>query len=232
MVARNPDLHGMVPDKAGVALILLDVVNDLEWEGGEELREHVVPMADRIASLQQRARALGIPSIYVNDNYGRWQSDFRRLVDHCLEDGVRGRELVARLVPAADDYFVLKPKHSGFYSTTLDVLLRYLGAHTLVLTGVAGNICVLFTANDAYMRDYRVVVPSDCVASNTVEENAHALGQMSAVLGADVRPSTEIDLEALLREPGPTAASPPAGAVEAVEAVERRATPLDAPVRP
>jgi nicotinamidase-related amidase len=114
-----------------------------------------------------------------------------------LEDGVRGEEVARLLEPEEDDYFVLKPKHSGFYSTTLDTLLRYLGARVLIITGIATDICVLFTANDAYMRDFKLVVPSDCVAAEEPEESAHALEQMRRVLKADTRPSTEIDLEAL-----------------------------------
>jgi nicotinamidase-related amidase len=197
MPAKNPDLHGNVPDKSDVVLLLIDVVNDLEFEVGPQLLRHAVPMAERIADLKRRAKAAGIPAVYVNDNFGRWQSDLSKLIEHCLEDGVLGEPVVRRLRPEADDYFVLKPKHSGFYSTTLDTLLRYLGARTLVLTGVAGNICILFTANDAYMRDYHIAVPEDCVASNTEEENRYALGQMRKFLGADTTPSTELDLERL-----------------------------------
>lgn len=89
---------------------------------------------------------------------------------------------------------MLKPKHSGFFSTTLDVLLDYLSAETLVLTGVAGNICVLFTANDAYMRDYRLIVPADCVASETRRENRQALGIMHTLLKANITPSTRLRL--------------------------------------
>jgi hypothetical protein len=129
----------MVPDHSSVALLLLDVVNDLEFPGGERLIKHAVPMARRLARLQARARRMGIPIVYVNDNYGRWRSDFRWLTAHCRRAGTRGKPVVDLLAPAADDYFVLKPKHSGFFSTTLDVLLAYLGARTLVLTGVAGN---------------------------------------------------------------------------------------------
>jgi nicotinamidase-related amidase len=199
MPARNEDLHGMVPDKADVALVMLDVINDLEWEGGEQLLEHALAMGRRLAALKRRAKEAGIPVLYVNDNYGRWQSDFHRLVAHCLESGVRGKPLLEMLCPEEDDYFVLKPKHSGFYSTTLDVLLSYLGTRTLILTGIAGNICVLFTANDAYMRDFHLVVPADCVASNDPEENRHALRQMETVLKADITPSTELDLAALKR---------------------------------
>jgi nicotinamidase-related amidase len=209
MPARNEDLHGMVPDKSDVALLLLDVINDLEWEGGERLLEHVLPMAQRLAALKRRAKQAGIPAIYVNDNYGKWQSAFNKLIEHCLEGDVRGRPLVELLRPEEDDYFVLKPKHSGFFSTTLDVLLEYLQARTLIVTGIAGNICVLFTANDAYMRDFYVIVPADCTASNDAEDNRHALEQMATVLKADITPSTELDLEALKRGAARGAESPP-----------------------
>ena len=197
MPAKNEDLHGNVPDKAEVALLLIDVINDLEFDGGEKLLEYALPMAERIAALKEQARRAGIPVIYVNDNFGRWQSDFNKLLKHCLEDDVRGKPLADLLRPDEDDYFVLKPKHSGFFSTTLDTLLEYLKARTLILTGVAANICVLFTANDAYMRDFNLVIPSDCVASNTTEENEHALKLMQQVLKADTTPSVELDLEEL-----------------------------------
>jgi nicotinamidase-related amidase len=199
MSARNPSLHGMVPDRSTVALIMLDVVNDLEFPGGERLLRHAVPMARRLARFRARVSRAGIPVIYVNDNYGRWQSDFRRLTAHCRRPGVRGKAVVDLLAPAVHDYFVLKPKHSGFYSTTLDVLLAYLGTQTVVLTGLAGNICVLFTANDAYMRDFHVVVPADCVASETLQANRQALQLMRRLLKADVTPSIRLRLGHLLR---------------------------------
>jgi nicotinamidase-related amidase len=199
MPAKNEDLHGNVPDKAEVALLLIDVINDLEFDDGEKLLKHALPMAEKIARLKKRAKRAEIPIIYVNDNFGKWQSDFSKLLKHCLEDNVRGKPLAELLKPEEDDYFVLKPKHSGFFSTTLDTLLEYLKARTLILTGVAANICVLFTANDAYMRDFNLVIPSDCVASNTNEENEHALKLMAQVLKADTTPSDELDLEELKR---------------------------------
>ena len=200
MPAKNEDLHGNVPDKADVALLLIDVINDLEFEDGEELLKHALPMAERLAALKQKARAAGVPVIYVNDNFGKWQSDFKKLLKRCLADGVRGQPVAELLRPAEEDYFVLKPKHSGFFSTTLDTLLDYLEVKTLILTGMAGDICVLFTANDAYMRDFNLVVPEDCVASNDPDENRHALDMMSRLLKADTRPSTELDFEKLKRE--------------------------------
>ncbi len=197
MVFQNQDLHGNAPDQAQTGLLLIDVINDLEFPEGESLLEHALPMARRLVDLKRRARLANLPVIYVNDNFGRWRSNFNAQVEHCMKDNVRGRALVAALAPEADDYFVLKPKHSGFFSTTLDILLEYLGVKNLILTGIAGNICVLFTANDAYMRDFSLIVPSDCVASNTLEENDSALEQMRKVLKADIRPSTELDLDSL-----------------------------------
>jgi nicotinamidase-related amidase len=200
MPAKNHDLHGHVPDKAEVALLLIDVINDLEFEGSEALIEQVMPIAENIAALKRHAREAGIPAVYVNDNFGKWQSDFSKLVAHCLEDDVPGQPLARLLRPDVDDYFVLKPKHSGFFSTTLDTLLAYLKAETLILAGVAGNSCVLFTAHDAFMRDFHLIVPSDCIASNTLEENHYALQHMHNVLRADIRPSSAIDWRAL-RQP-------------------------------
>jgi nicotinamidase-related amidase len=197
--ARNRDLHGNVPENSPVALLLIDVINDMDFDGAEALVRQAVPMAHQIAALKRRARAAKIPAVYINDNFGRWQSDFRKLVDHVLHDGVPGAEVARILTPDEDDYFVLKPKHSAFFETTLDTLLAYLGAKTLILTGVAGNICILFSANDAYMRDYMLVVPSDCVASNTAEENRYALRQIEQVLKGDITPSGELDLDALVR---------------------------------
>jgi nicotinamidase-related amidase len=196
----NSDLHGSAPDKCRVALLLIDVINDLEFEGSERLLRYAIPMAERIAALKETAKAIDIPVVYVNDNFGRWRSDFNSQVKHCLRDDVPGKPIAAMLQPNQDDYFVLKPKHSGFFSTTLDTLLDYFGTQTVILAGMAANICVLFTANDAYMRDLKLVVPSDCVASNTKEENRYALDQMRQVLKADIRATSDRGFAELLRQ--------------------------------
>jgi nicotinamidase-related amidase len=195
--AKNEDLHGNVPDQSPVVLLIVDMINDLEFPGGDRLAEQALPVARRIRDLRRRARELDIPAVYVNDNFGRWKSDLRAVVDHCQHDDVLGRPMVELVTPNDDDYFVLKPKHSGFYSTTLDTLLAYLKASTLILTGIAGNSCVLFTANDAFMRDYILIVPSDCVASIDPADNEYALRQMREVLHADTTPSTDLDLPTL-----------------------------------
>jgi nicotinamidase-related amidase len=192
MPARNEDLHGSAPDKCVTALLLIDVINDLEFPEADQLLKFARPMARNLLRLKRRAQKAGVPVIYANDNFGRWQSDFRRTVEHCIRDRAKGREIAQLLRPDESDYFVLKPKHSGFFSTTLETLLRYLGTETLIITGIAGNFCVLFTANDAYMRDFKLFVPSDCTVSNTKKENDAALGLIRKFLKADTRTSSRI----------------------------------------
>jgi nicotinamidase-related amidase len=199
MPIKSKDLHGNVPDDAGAALLLIDVINDFEFENGAELLRLALPVGKQIAQLKRQAKRADVPIIYVNDNFGKWRSDLNKIVAHCLEDGVRGEPLVKLLLPDEDDYFVLKPKHSGFYCTSLELLLEHLGTQSLILSGIAGNNCVLFTANDAYMRDFKLFVPADCSVSQTKEENEYALKQMEKVLKADIRPAGELNLEEMKR---------------------------------
>ena len=194
MPARNKDLHGSAPDKCETALLLIDVINDLAFPEAKGMLPQAEKMAQQLLKLKKRARRAGIPAVYVNDNFGKWKSDFRRTIEHCLAPGSQGRQIVELLRPDEDDYFVLKPKHSGFFSSTLETLLRYLDAQRLILTGIAGNFCVLFTANDAYMRDYELLIPEDCCVSNTPEENEAALELMRKFLKADTRPAARIRL--------------------------------------
>jgi nicotinamidase-related amidase len=173
----------------GTALLLIDVINDLAFPGSEALAGQAEEMAPRLRILKRRAVARGVPVIYVNDNFGKWRSDFRHTVAHCTSRTSPGRRVSAQLRPTARDYFVLKPKHSGFYHTTLDPLLEDLKVSRVIVTGMAGNICVLFTANDAYMRELKVFAPADCIVSNTPAENGRALEQIWKVLKGNITPS-------------------------------------------
>ena len=188
-------LYGSAPDSASTALLMVDVINDLEFKEGDQFLELGLTAAENLRELKQGFRDAGLPIIYANDNFGKWKSDFNALVHHCLHENVRGQPIAERLSPDPEDYFVLKPKHSAFYGTTLNILLQALGVKTLFIAGFATDICVLFTANDAYMRDYRVRIPSDCVAANTKEQSETALALMSRVLKADISPSTHVVLD-------------------------------------
>lgn len=194
MPAKNRDLHGNAPDKSAIAVLLIDVITDFEFPDGDRLLANAAPIAKNIAVLIEKAEKAKVPVIYINDNFGKWQSDLKKLLKHCAAKSSKGHAIVNSLKPKANDYFVLKPKHSGFYSTSLEILLAYLEVDTLILAGWTADICVLFTASDAYLRDYRIFVPRDCVASVESEQNELALKYVARVLKADTRPVAEIAL--------------------------------------
>jgi len=191
-VARSPRGHG-------VALVLVDWINDFDFPDADGLLAAALPAAERTAELRERATAARIPVIYVNDNFGCWRSDFERVIERCLRR--RGARIVELLTPRDDDYFVLKPKHSAFLHTPLELLLDHLGVGRLILTGLAGNICVLFTAHDAHMRDFAVTVPRDCVASNTPQDNDTALVHLARIVHADVHDAASVVLPTGLVSP-------------------------------
>jgi nicotinamidase-related amidase len=181
------------------ALLLIDVVNDFAFDAGQKMLAQALPAARRIRALRSAAAKARIPVIYVNDNFGLWRSEKSEIVDHCLAPRSLGRKVTSLLKPRRDDYFIIKPRHSGFYATNLQVLLPHLGVQRLVLTGFAADICVLFTANDAYMRSYELWVPADCVASESAGETKRALDHMAKNVKAEVRPTRELTLGRWLR---------------------------------
>jgi nicotinamidase-related amidase len=182
------------PAPGGVGLLLIDVINPLDFEGAEALAPRAFKAAEVIVRLRDRADELGVPVVYVNDNYGHWSSEKDKLVEMCASASPWGERLISRLKPGPGHFFIIKPRFSGFYSTNLPVLLPQLGVNRLVLAGFAGDICVLFTAADAHMREYDLWVPSDAVASEDDEREAWALDIMRKSMGADIAPASEQDL--------------------------------------
>jgi nicotinamidase-related amidase len=178
-----------LPD--GSALLIIDVINDFAFPGGDRLAEQMGPVADAIDSLRARYDAAQRPVIYVNDNFGRWRSDFDEVIAWCSREGAAGAEIAARLKPRGSDYFVLKPAQSAFYQTALATLLDHLEISHLTLVGLTGDQCVLTTAMDAHIRDYPLWVPADAVASITGVRKQRALDHMGEVLGARVSPVGE-----------------------------------------
>ena len=177
---------------AKTALILLDVITDFEFEDGDVLLKQTRTMAPHLARLASRARKAKVPVIYVNDNFGKWQEDFKTMSDHFMRKDAKGHTVVEMLRPGPDDYYVLKPHRSAFYSTTLELLLRDLKARILIITGITTDICVLFTANDAYMRGFELYIPTDCVAAVRSNHTRQALEFIERVLKADTRRSSSI----------------------------------------
>lgn len=182
----------MTASTRSTALLIIDMINTLDFDGGAALLKQALPAAQRIARLKQRAVEAGIPVIYANDNYGQWRSDFRQVVGLCGHRDARGEPLVRMLAPGPDDYFVLKPRHSAFHQTALPLLLQYLGTRCLILTGIAADNCVLATATDARVHGFELFVPADCVASETRVRTRRALAQLGDTLEADTRISSRI----------------------------------------
>jgi nicotinamidase-related amidase len=170
-------------------LLMVDFINPMQFAGAEELAPWALEAARATAALKKRFHAAGERVIYVNDNFGQWRSDFRTLVAHCRRQGGSAAALVRQLAPGGDDLMVLKPRHSGFHATPLELLLEQLGARTLVVTGLATDYCVMCTAMDAFVRGYRLSVPSDCTAAESPEKRDQALAWMRQALKADTRTS-------------------------------------------
>jgi len=174
------------------ALVFVDVVNHFEFPGGDRLLVHANAIAANLLALRSAAHRGGTPVIYANDNFGDWRSDASRILASCCRRGRRGAAFARKLAPTRRDYFVLKPANSAFYCTALEPLLHSLKVRALILCGLTADNCVLFTAHDAYLRDYRLRVPEDCVASQRASESRRALEHMRVALKADIRPSTAI----------------------------------------
>ncbi len=191
--------------QSSAILLLIDVINHFEYPGGEKMLAQALPTAPRIARLKERARAAGMPVIYVNDNFGQWRSDLAQLLTYSLRPQAPGRQFVEQIRPDKDDYFVLKPRHSAFYQTPLEILLAYLGASSLILCGLATNSCVVCTAHDAKMRNFNLFVPSDCSASMTAREHRQAIEHMRTMTDAAITPSELLNLRAISKGHGKAA---------------------------
>jgi len=144
------------------ALIVIDMLNAYEHEDADALTRTVEQAVPKIAELIARAEDEGVPTIYVNDNFGAWTSDRHQLLDTALEG--RYRHLVEPIAPAEEALFVVKARHSIFFQTPLEYLLGQEGVDRVVLAGQVTEQCVLYSALDAYIRHLQVVIPRDAVA--------------------------------------------------------------------
>lgn len=181
-----------------LALLLIDFINTLDFDGGERLAKRAVAAARHTQRLKQQARAERIPTIYVNDHFGDWSANFEAVRSRCERSRLGGK-LALLLAPMRGDLSILKPRHSAFYGTPLEFLLDELGVDSLILTGLQAHICILFSAHDAYLRRYRLWVPAECVASETPAEQRAALRHLTAVTSASVQPHSKLARGAALK---------------------------------
>ncbi len=176
--------------RSAKVLLLVDFINPLDFPEADRMVPDAFQAAQAAARLKDRLARRGVPAIYANDNYGTWHSDFRDLLQACQAlPGHRG-EIARLLAPAESDLTVLKPRHSAFQSTPLDLLLRQMEADKLIIVGLATDMCVHLSAMDAYMNGYKVWVPADCTAAQEQGHKDTALAQMARVFKCDIRPGT------------------------------------------
>lgn len=185
------------PSPVPVALLLIDVLTTFQFPDGDAILKGALKMCDALVRLKTRAREARIPVLYVNDNFGDWRSEKEVLIGRCIE--AKGSSFVRPLLPDAEDYFVLKPMHSAFYMTPLEVLLQQLQVQTLILTGLTSSSCVAVTAHDANMRGFDIHIPPDCSCARDPDEHAHALAQLQAMAGAKLTLSTALKLPNIIR---------------------------------
>lgn len=186
------------PSPVPVALLMIDVLTTFHFPDGDAILRGAMKIQNALIRLKARARSAGIPVLYVNDNFGDWRSEKEVLMGRCLE--AKGAQFVRPLLPDSEDYFVLKPMHSAFYMTPLEVLLEHLQVETLVLTGLTTNSCITVTAHDANMRGFKIFVPADCSSARNPEEHRQALAQLKAMAGADITRASSLRLPNLIRE--------------------------------
>lgn len=185
------------PSPVPVALLIIDVLTTFQFPDGDAILKGALAMRDPLVKLKARARKACIPTLYVNDNFGDWRSEKEVLMGRCLE--AKGTEFVRPLLPDSEDYFVLKPMHSAFYMTPLEVLLRHLEVEVLILTGLTSSSCITVTAHDANMRGFDIYVPRDCSCARNPAEHSQALDMLESMAGVNLQLSTTLKLQTLIR---------------------------------
>ncbi|MEA2151295.1 MAG: hypothetical protein QOD69_3125 [Solirubrobacteraceae bacterium] len=174
------------------AVIVIDMLNHYEHEDADVLMGSVRDRLPTMADLVSRARDAGVPIVYVNDNHGDWSAGRPELVERALRG--RAPELVEPIAPASDLPFVVKARHSIFYQTQMEYLLREEQIERIVLVGQVTEQCILYSALDAYVRHFTVAVPRDAVAAIHGDLADAALTMMERNMRADIAPAADCTL--------------------------------------
>jgi nicotinamidase-related amidase len=181
--------------------LIIDVLTTFQFPDGDAILQGALRIQNPLLRLKTRAREIGVPVLYVNDNFGDWRSEKDVLIGRCIE--AKGGKFVRALLPDSEDYFVLKPMHSAFYMTPLEVLLQHLQVETLILAGLTSNSCITVTAHDANMRGFEIYIPPDCSCARSAKEHIHALAQLEAMADANLVRSSSLKLRHLIRAAQP-----------------------------
>lgn len=167
---------------------MVDVISDFNFEDGEALFERAKPTVEQLAKFRKKCRNDGLPVVYVNDPPKDRSDSVSKLLEQ-VTASEKGRWMLKNIGPDDQETIILKPQHSGFFRTDLEETLKKMNARELIVTGLTTDICVFFTAHDAFMRGLKVCVPEDCVAALTDAYHADALNFLSRVADADTSPA-------------------------------------------
>ncbi|MDX6625477.1 MAG: hypothetical protein QOE56_466 [Solirubrobacterales bacterium] len=175
----------------GTALVVVDMLNPYDHPEAAQLAEHVAEALPGIEMLLDRAKEEEVPIVYVNDNYGDWNSSAEELAEKAKQGA--HPELVEPVLPGSDRHsFVIKARHSIFYGTPLEYLLEQMEVGRLVLCGQVTEQCILYSALDAYVRHFELAIPTDAVAAIYDHLAEAALEMMERNLSAELRRAGEI----------------------------------------
>jgi nicotinamidase-related amidase len=172
------------------ALIVVDMLNHYEHPDAEPLMASVRERLPAIRDLIERARRAELPTIYVNDNHGDWSAGRAEVSERALAGAAP--DLVEPIVPGPGLPFVVKARHSIFYETQLEYLLRQEEIERVVLTGQVTEQCILYSALDAYVRHFEVVVPEDAVAHIHPDLAEAAVRMMERNMRAEIESAAEL----------------------------------------
>lgn len=168
------------------ALLVIDLLEDFVYEGGKlyigKAAKKVLPEAKKAI---EKARSENIPVFFVCDNHREDDAEFDMFPPHCIRSS-KGAQIARELGQKPEDYIIYKRRYSAFFGTDLDLTLRELGVKELILVGVCTNICVLYTAADARMLNYKISVLKDAVASFDEKAHEFALKELQNTLGAQI----------------------------------------------
>lgn len=167
------------------AILIIDLINDFHFKEGDLLLKHTKQIIPNLKRLKKYANKHHYPIIYVNDHYETWSTNYREIAETCRTS--ENEDIIQLGLPEKEDYFIMKPQMSAFFRTPLGSLLEELQIEHLIMAGIAGNICILFSANDAHMRGYTLHVPENCIASNTKKHNEEAIQLMRQVFNAKTK---------------------------------------------
>jgi nicotinamidase-related amidase len=189
---REPRRRRHEGEEGATALLVVDMLNNYEHPEADRLAERVEDALPGVRTLLRRAEETETQIVYVNDNYGDWNSSSEELAKQAM-DGARP-DLVEPVLPIEGQSFVIKARHSTFYQTPLEYLLDQQGVGRIIFTGQVTEQCILYSALDAYVRHFDVVIPTDAVAGIYDDLGEAALQMMERNMGAELTTAAEVEL--------------------------------------